>query len=213
MFKVPIRTLRNWWNHFTIWGEYPYETRERKKIFKKVKKRFKQTRLVTNDLVNSVKRIVDEHPEFSLDEIQMSVCAHLKVYVPISTLWKVLSEKLNYSMQICYESAAQWNEIERALYKTALDCLISNVNQVVFIDETHKDKNASRRRKAWGKRNSGGIALKKWFNNTIQYTSLFASLVRTLNRTPVSTCKISPFSIPVDSTRNPSFTPRIVLLV
>ena len=61
--------------------EYPHETRERKTRFKKVKKRFKRSRLVTVDLVNSLKYIVDEHPEYYLDEIQMTICASLKVYV------------------------------------------------------------------------------------------------------------------------------------
>mmetsp|Transcript_5987 Transcript_5987/g.9075 ORF Transcript_5987/g.9075 Transcript_5987/m.9075 type:complete len:119 (-) Transcript_5987:228-584(-) len=104
----------------------------------------------------------------------MSICTRLQVYLPVSTLWKVLSEKINYSMQICYESAAQRNENDRGMYKNALECLVSNPDQVIFVDETHKDKNASRRRKAWGPRNSGGIALRRWFKNTIRYTMIAA---------------------------------------
>ena len=63
------------------------------------------------------------------------------------------------------------------MYQTKLELLISNSDpsMFVFIDETHKDRNASRRRRAWGKQNSGGIALNRWFKNTIQYTMIIAA--------------------------------------
>ena len=193
-YKVPVRTLRNWWKHFLLWGEYPFETRERAKKFRKIKRRFRRTSLITEELVQCVKEIVDEHPEFYLDEIQMSICTRLQVYLLVSILWKVLSEKINYSMQICYESAAQRNENDRGMYKNALECLVSNPDQVIFVDETHKDKNASRRRKAWGPRNSGGIALRRWFKNTIRYTMIAAldingfipSTIETVRRDEIS---------------------------
>ena len=76
---------------------------------------------------------------------------------------------------MCHEAAAQRNELEREQYRTALDCLILHPHQVVFVDETHKDHQASRRRKAWGRRNSGGVALKRWFATKARYT-MIASL-------------------------------------
>ena len=42
--------------------------------------------------------------------------------------------------------------------------------QVFVIDEVHKDKLRSQRRRAWGKHNSGGVPLKKWFWNKGRYT-------------------------------------------
>lgn len=30
-FKIPMNTMSNWWTHFLEWGEYPFETRQRKK--------------------------------------------------------------------------------------------------------------------------------------------------------------------------------------
>ena len=41
-----------------------------------------------------------------------------------------------------------------------------------MVDETHKDKRASRRRRAWGKRNGGGVAIRKWFRNHCRYTMI-----------------------------------------
>jgi len=40
----------------------------------------------------------------------------------------------------------------------------------LFIDETHKDRNASHRRRAWGRRGSDGIAIKRWFKDSARYT-------------------------------------------
>ena len=43
--------------------------------------------------------------------------------------------------------------MERQRYDAALSALVNDVIQVVIAHETHTDKNASRRREAWGKRN------------------------------------------------------------
>ena len=48
------------------------------------------------------------------------------------------------------------------------------MGQIIVIDEIHKDKRASRRRRAWGRRNSGGIALRRWYRQEINYTMIAA---------------------------------------
>ena len=135
-------------------------------------KSLKVTKIVTSNIISSVKQIVDEHPEFYLDEIQQSLFINSNVYLSISTIYRILKDKLNYSLQVCHEAAAQRNKLEREQYRTALECLVSHPNQLVFVDETHKDRQASRRRKAWGPRNSGGIALKRWFVSKTRYTMI-----------------------------------------
>ena len=47
--------------------------------------------------------------------------------------------------------------------------------QLIYIDESHKDRNSSRRRRAWGRKGSDGIAIKRWFKDTMRYT-LIASM-------------------------------------
>ena len=58
-------------------------------------------------MINCIKRIVDEHPEFYLDEIQMSVCIRLKVFVSQTAIWRVLTQQLECSLQVYCESAIQ----------------------------------------------------------------------------------------------------------
>ena len=50
--------------------------------------------------------------------------------------------------------------------------MIWGLEQVIVIDEAHKDKRASRRRRSWGIRNSGEIALRKFFRNECHYTMI-----------------------------------------
>ena len=71
--------------------------------------------------------------------------------------------------------ARQQNEHERALYQHALETILSifeDAGMLIYIDETHKDRNASRRRRAWGKKMAGGVKLDRWFKNTSRYTMI-----------------------------------------
>ena len=71
-----------------------------------------------------------------------------------------MTQKLECSFQVCYESARQQSEIERGVRKRALDYLVTDARPVTFIDETHEHKQVSRRRKFWGVINSRSVAIK-----------------------------------------------------
>ena len=172
---VPDNTLRRWWLHFEEYGEYPFETKKTLKFLRKLGKRFKRTKVVTDDIVQCLKLITEEHPEYYMDKIQMAVCVQKKVFLSTATLMRALKDKLGYSLQVCYDSALQRSQSQRALYKASLKGLVRDPNQLIFVDETHKDKAASRRRKAWGIRDSGGIGIRRWFKNEARYT-MIASL-------------------------------------
>ena len=150
------------------------QTSQKVQQYTKLMRKFGRTRTVTNELLSTLKAIIEEDPELYLDEIATELARRTKVFVPISTLHRILRIKLGLSLQVCYESDLQRSEIERTRYQNALNAIVSDTRQVVFIDETHKDRNASRRRRAWGKRNSGGLALKKWFSESARYTLIAA---------------------------------------
>ena len=169
-YRVPIRTLQRWYAHFSQFGEYPFETKRRQKRVRYQLKNFKVTKIVTNNIISSIKRIVDNNPEVYLDEIQTSLCVTCHVHLSRTTIHCILQDKLSYSLQVCYEAARQRNEFQREEYKVTLESLMFHPNQVVFVDETHKDCQASRRRRAWGTRNSGGVALRRWFPTKTRYT-------------------------------------------
>ena len=170
--NISTRTLRRWFDEYIKWGEYPHVIASWRSAYDKKCKAFKRTDVITDEVVDTLRIIVDTAPELYLDEIAEELGVRTGTYLPMNTIQRVLDEKLDYSLQVCYESAKQRDEIERERYKAALESLVKDVRQVIVIDETHKDKRASRRRRAWGKRNSGGIPLKKWYKNEIRYTMI-----------------------------------------
>ena len=123
----------------------------------------RRTNVVTDEIVETLRSIVDDYPEYYLDEIAKELGIRTGCYLPIPTIHRVLKVKLQCSLQVCYESAKQRDEVERRRYKVALRSLVTDPEQVIVIDETHKDKRASRRRRAWGERNSGGGCIEAVF--------------------------------------------------
>ena len=116
-------------------------------------KKFKRTSIINNDVITALQDIINEAPELYFDEIAEDLGKATSVYLPHNTIHYVLHHRLNYTLQVCYESAKQQDETERERYKVALEFLIErveDVGQIIVIDETHKDKRASRRCRAWG---------------------------------------------------------------
>ena len=85
---------------------------------------------------------------------------------------------MGYTLQVLQDIAAQQNEILRQQYKDSLEHLLrhdKNPRKLIFIDKTHKDCHASRQRKGWGKRNSGGLIINRWFIDEVRYTMIAAA--------------------------------------
>ena len=171
---IRTQNLRRWYNHYIEWGEAPRETWKKKRAYHLKCRAFKRTSVVTDEVVESLRTIINEAPELYLDEIAEELASRTNIFLPHSTIHRILHEKLQYSLQVCYESAKQRDEMERERYRIALKSMVKDVEQVIVIDETHKDKRSSRRRRAWGRRNSGGIALKRWYVNEVRYTMIAA---------------------------------------
>ena len=89
------------------------QTSQKVQQYTKLMRKFGRTRTVTNELLSTLKAIIEEDPELYLDEIATELARRTKVFVPISTLHRILRIKLGLSLQVCYESALQRSEIER----------------------------------------------------------------------------------------------------
>ena len=174
LHQIPLSTSFRWYKHYLDWGEYPNETVTKLKAFKKKYGSCRRTNgVMTDEIVNAVNDIVNESPEFYIDEIMQKLAEDTGVYVPATSVYRILREKLGVTLQVCVEVASQWNELQHYQYKLALDILVQHPEQVIVLDETHKDRNASRRRRGWGKRN-GGVQIDRWFNQNVNYTMIAA---------------------------------------
>lgn len=171
-YHVSVSTVRRWHVHYLNWGEYLHQTKAKARRYKRKCFSSRRTNIITEEIVQQLKEIVDDNPEFYIDEIAEELVKKTGVYLPLSTIYKTVRHKLGYTLQVCYESAKQRDELERKRYMIALKGLVKNAEQVIVIDETHKDKRASRRRRAWGFRNGGGVKLRKWFRTECRYTMI-----------------------------------------
>lgn len=100
-----------------------------------------------------LQQIVDAHPYYYLDEIREHFFQETKCRAySDTTIWWVLRDKLNYSLQVVINRAKQQDLDEQWSYFAALHDIVYQPEMAVFIDETAKDENAARRRRHWSPR-------------------------------------------------------------
>jgi hypothetical protein len=175
LHHIPFTTSNRWYSHYLHWGEYPHVTKTKLRRFRKKYRSCRRTNgVMTEEVISTVRNIIEENPEYYLDEIMQKLAEETGIYLAPSAVYRVLTQKLDVSLQVCVEVATQRNELQRFEYRMALDVLVQHPKQVIVIDETHKDRNASRRRRGWGKRNGGGVKVNRWFNENINYTMIAA---------------------------------------
>ena len=90
-----------------------------------------------------------------------------------TTLWKYITKHLEDTLQCLTDRAIQHSEVERDEFNISLQVLIQNDPEIlVMVDETHKDKNAAKRRRGCAKKNGGGFHVDQWFKHVICYTMI-----------------------------------------
>jgi hypothetical protein len=117
--------------------------------------------------------ILNENPEFYLDEIVDAFFKQTKIILHPSTIWRKLM-KQGYRLKIYSERAKQQHEADQAAYTKALHLLMRNPNQVLLIGETHKDKRSSHRSRAWD-RVGREVVVDNWFHGGKRYTMMGAA--------------------------------------
>ena len=152
---VTTRTLRRWWYFFLKHGDTPAIERRRKARVAGRRYQRRTTRGNWSPVSTTVlKSIVDDNPDLYLDEIQDEFLNLTGEWWCASKLWKELVSSCNYSLQITTERAYKEDDEERQRFLQRLRDVILHPDQLVFVDESHKDRNSSRRRRMWWKRGS-----------------------------------------------------------
>ena len=75
-----------------------------------------RTMKVTEEVVEALRTILEDHPEYYLDEIADKLLNTTGKHLSISTIYRTLIEKLQYFLRVCYESALQRDKEHRHLY-------------------------------------------------------------------------------------------------
>ena len=148
---LPLRTIQRWKSHYDKFGESPRAT----EMFlgtRYASTKRRATKLRTGHL-RILKAIVEENPAWYLDEISDEF--HRRKQDQLSfhytTLWRALRNRCGYSLRVSTAKAAQRDAVLRAEFRLA-GAAFPLPEMFVFIDESSKDRNAARRRRAWAKR-------------------------------------------------------------
>jgi transposase len=174
--NVSKSTIRRWWKYFGLYGELPYEGKAREQRLKSKYNWLPPQAKIEEGELNILKALLEKEPHRYLDEISVALGRETGKYFSPSTVWRYATKYLNFSLQALTEKAAQRSELIREEFKIALQILLHNgPDMLLLVDETHKDRNAARRRRGWGKRNSGGVVLNQWFRMTARYTLIAAA--------------------------------------
>jgi len=142
-------TLRRWKKHFELYGELPHVTARYERLYGLRNRR--EARKVTPAVLKALKRAVDDHPEWYLDEMQDFVRSECGYAPSLASLSRALRLKMKCSLKVLTRRARQRDDALRAAYRVQLSAF-SDPSVFVFVDETAKSRNDARRRRGWGPR-------------------------------------------------------------
>ena len=83
---VLVDTLRRWWNVFQEWGELPYKVRKRKRKIERDYKHAKRNEVLDDGDILALKELIDENPNYYLDELAFDFGVKTGKFVHYSTI-------------------------------------------------------------------------------------------------------------------------------
>ena len=175
-FGISSSTARRWWDWFVRYGELKYYGRQKERLYAKRHNVLSSKCRINNEELHTLKSIFDDSPALYLDEVALIFGRRTGKYLGRSTIWKYARKYLGYTMQSLSERSNNICELARSAFATSLRILLNgNPEMLVMVDETHKDRNASRRRRGWTRRNGGGLVLNSWYRYEVRYTLIAAA--------------------------------------
>jgi len=144
-------TISRWWEYFLQNGETQADKRKRERDSGKrdTPRRYRGRWNSRQRLM--LQQIVDEHPEFYLDEIQFCLYKMGGGWWSRSYIWKKLRYELRYSLQMATTRSYDIDVVERDKFMRRVKEIIIHARQLMFLDETAKGKNSGRRRRHWSR--------------------------------------------------------------
>ena len=150
---VDTRTLRRWLDTYMEWGELPYYVKKRKAGMK----HYESNMRINEQELLKLKSIVDKNLNHYLDEIALVFGIDTGKFLYPSTIWRYTTERMGYSQQVLSTLAKQQCAEDECRFKQALVLLLQGCpERLITIYETHKNRNATRRQRGWGRKKEFG---------------------------------------------------------
>ena len=172
---VRIDTLRRWWYTHEEWGELPYVAQKSKAVLQKKMAGCKKKNTSDTELL-LLKELLDENPNIYLDELTIAFGVRTGNYVHCSTIWRYVTRELNYSLKVLTHIVREWCVQDKIQFFHTLDILLNECpKRLITIDDTHKDRNTTRKTRGWAKRNCEALSTCEWFQSVACYTLITAA--------------------------------------
>lgn len=112
--QASVKQFRRRFYFFMAYGCTPADQRQEKfqHPYRRLYRRRGDKGHWTSELTQKLKRLVDDHPDLYLDEIQDRFCAITRTYWLASHLWKRLYGSVEYSVMVTVDKAKQRDEQE-----------------------------------------------------------------------------------------------------
>jgi transposase len=188
-YRIKYRTFRRWLIHYLQYGESPSFTKRSRK------KKAQRGRRGSLSMTSSFSRgddqelmsIIEGQPQLYLDEIAVMMEGRTGKKWAHNTIWRRLHD-LGYSLQVAVQRARQAQVAEQHSFYWRLSNFVSDARQIILIDETHRSKNAARRRRAWSLRGQTPVVYSEFEENfRKRYTMIGAA---NINAFIPSACEI-----------------------
>ena len=154
-WTVSYSALMKWIDYYQKYGEVPAQTQRHRKRRATIGQLRGGKNIVTTNFTESDKAklstIIQESPQLYLDEIQNLIEAQTGKHWDASTIWRKI-QALGYSLKVAVFRAKQQDQMEVHAYFCRLKDRMSHPCQLIYIDETARGANASRRRRAYSPR-------------------------------------------------------------
>jgi len=144
--QLSMQQFRQWLQHYIQYGQLPAATNSCCS-----KRRFKR-KVFTDDDNKILGNIINTSPQLYWDEIANELFRQTGKRWNASSIWRHMTTKLEYSLQVAIFCAQQAQVHKQEAFWLRLIQNVHNIEQIIVLDETHKSRNASRRRRAWAKK-------------------------------------------------------------
>eukprot|EP00605_Chrysophyceae_sp_TOSAG23-4_P000110 GSChrysophyteH1.ASY1.ANO1.120.1 assembled CDS len=165
--RISSKIIINIWKTYTEFGCLPIDLPER---YKRDRNRNGRTTWEEQD-VRTLLNLINTQPTLFLDEMldyMQSNVPERSERFSIKSIRHVLKMK-KYTRKIIYEKAAQASTRERNAFIRNLHDSVSNIEQVLFLDESNKDRVAEKRKRGWGIIGNH-TSYREPFNRNVRYT-------------------------------------------
>jgi DDE superfamily endonuclease len=147
--KMSYCTLQRWLDYYRQFGEAPARSKRNKNKRTSIGKLRTTGRGAFNrDHELVLHSIIEHQPQLYLDEMQDEMVKLTGKLWSTSTIWMKL-HTLGYSLKTIVHRAKQQSQRELNDYHSRMRDRVTHPRQCLFLDETARGENASRRRRAW----------------------------------------------------------------